>query len=141
MPNTDPLSPLLRSVDIQQIQDWVPEAARRRIDLSKAWGIIRDHFCAALVTRGVCPAQCERCREELVDLFRLDSAGSPAALLTWLAKDHSARMIERLITAQKEAEFQARESQDTTPQALYASLFPKRDTDLIEELRKSYEQV
>lgn len=136
--------PLQKCVDVKNIRDWVPMSARQRIDLTKAWGIIRDQFCAAVVARGVCPIQCERCKHELVDLFRLEKAGNPEALLTWLAKDHSARWIEKLIAAEKA--FPAQEtaswlrqlhSQNEDP---LESLFPKREpANFFEELRKDYE--
>ena len=96
--------------------------------MAEAWGIIRDHYCVALGSQGLCPIQCERCREELVDLFRLEEAKNPAALLTWLAKDRSARMIERLIAAQKEAEFQAMENRETAPEKLLGRPVPRGGT-------------
>lgn len=145
LPSRPTPKPLQKCVDVQHIRDWVPEAARRRVDLTKAWRIIRDQFCAAVVGRGVCPIVCERCREEIIDLFRLERAGNPEALLTWLAKDHSARWIENLIAAEKARErgsfdpvFPAQETQ--TPQDVYDALFPKREpVNIFLALLKDYD--
>ena len=121
--------PLAKCVDVKKIRDWIPEEARRRIGISSAWTIIKNHYCAALVGRGVCPIECTNCREALISLFSLEDAKNPEALLTWRAKDRSAVMIEELIAAQKRepadrvvptAEFPAME---TDP---LASLFPPK---------------
>ncbi len=142
MPNNIPYSrpgtrPLLRCVDVKQIRDWVPPEARHRINLTTAWSIIKREFCGAVVARGVCPDVCERCRGEIVDLFRLEKAGSPEALLTWLAKDHSARWIEKLIAEEKGREtFPAQ----GTPEQALDNLFPKREPgNLFLEMLKDYE--
>jgi hypothetical protein len=116
-------APRLKHIAIQSIRDWVPAQDRSEIDIAQAWKIICREYCAALVSRGVCPIDCERCKVEIVDLFRLKGAKKPAALLTWLAKDHSARMIEKLIEAEKAAEqFGAM----GTLQDDYDRLFPDR---------------
>ncbi len=130
--------PLQKCVDVKHIRDWVAEPDRRRIDIVHAWTIVKNNYCAALVSRGVCPIQCETCKEPIISMFGFEGATSPAGVLTWRAKDRSAKMIEHLIAAQKEAEFQAQES-DQSPEALYASLFRKKDIDPLEELRKFYE--
>lgn len=108
-----------KCVDVKRLRDWV--AAPRKVDLSSAWRIIRNHYCAALVGRGVCPVQCEQCREAITSMFRLEEARNPEALLTWLAKDVSAAAIERLIAAEKA--FPALESQTI------ADLFPRKSPD------------
>ena len=144
MPDNQPPSSLgqtrpliVKSVDVKNIRDWVSPEARYRIDLTTAWGIIKREFCGAVVARGVCPIECERCRGEIVDLFRLEKAGNPEALLTWLAKDHSARWIEKLIAEEKRREnLPAQES----PQQAYDGLFPKREPgNLFLEMMKDYE--
>ena len=129
--------PIPKCVDMRNLREWVTDPSRGRIALPAAWAIIRDHFCAAVVARGVCPVHCERCRKELTDLFRLEKAEKPEALLTWLAKDHSARWIEKLIALEKSSEqFPAQETDRDT----YASLFPKRgDVNIFLELLKDYE--
>lgn len=131
--------PLQKCVEINSIKEWVPEQDRRRIDILQAWRIIKSQFCAALVARGVCPIQCERCRAEIVDLFRLKEAQNPERLLTWLAKDHAARWIEKLIAEQKLTEqFPAQES--LTPAQTYANLFPQAEPqNLFLEMLKDYE--
>ncbi len=137
--------PLDKCIDIKHIRDWVPQEARYRIDLTTAWRIIKREFCAAVVSRGVCPVVCERCREEIIDLFRLEKAEKPEALLTWLAKDHSARWIEKLIAAEKVSERGSLDPQFPameTPQQAYDGLFPTRgeEANLFLELLKDYEK-
>lgn len=141
--------PLAKCVDIQHIREWIPEAARRRIEVPTAWAIIKTHYCAALVGRGVCPIECSNCRETLVSMFGLEEAKNPEALLTWRAKDRSAKRIEELIAAQKHEEAQHSRmefppletcngsSADPNP---LASLFPKKKVDnLFLEMEKDYE--
>ena len=128
---------LPKCVDVKKIRDWMPDEAKKLIDVTSAWQIISRHFCGAVVARGVCPIDCERCKVEIVDLFRLGEAKSPKGLLTWLAKDHSARHIERLIAAEKEeGHFPAMESQDE-----FATLFPSRrgETNPFLDLLEFYE--
>lgn len=129
--------PFLKCIDAKYLREWVDEKARRRINLHTAWSIIRSQYCAAVVARGVCPIDCENCREEIVSLFRLEQAENPEALLTWLAKDHSTRFIEKQIAAEKAGEqFPALESAEE----LYAQLFPKRgEDDLFAQLMKEYD--
>ena len=125
--------PTERSVTMKLLREWVPDAARGTISPYEAWRIIRAQYCRALIGRGVCPLECEQCRAEIVDMFRLERAENPARLLTWLAKDHSARMIEKLIAAEKD--FPAHE----TPPDPFNALFPKREPEnLFLELLKDY---
>jgi hypothetical protein len=141
LPSSHGAEPVQKSVDVNSIEDWVPVQARQRISTVQAWNIIRREFCAALYARGVCPIQCERCREQIVDLFRLESATSPAALLTWLAKDHSAKWIEKLIAEEKAGDFPTQETAQAqmTDTELYHGLFLKGEhTDLYKELLKFY---
>jgi hypothetical protein len=144
-PNRLPLNygvkPLQKCVDVKLIRDWVSPQARVRIDLTQAWTIIKDQFCAAVYARGVCPIQCERCREQIVDLFRLEQATNPEALLTWLAKDHAAKWIEKLIAAEKEQDFPTQETLQTqlSDEQLYHGLFPvEKAIDIYEELLRFY---
>ena len=131
--------PLAKCVDVQCIRDWIPEEARRRVDITNAWTIIKCHYCAALVGRGVCPIECGNCREVILSMFGLDEAKNPEALLTWRAKDRSAARIEELIEAQKREERAEFPAMETDPDPL-ASLFAKPKGDnLFLELEKDYE--
>jgi hypothetical protein len=126
-------------VDAKFILEWVPQQARSRVDAKTAWRIIKTHYCAALVGRGVCPIQCENCREAILSMFRLQKARVPEALLTWLAKDRSAAMIEKLIAAQKNERLEEFPSQETSSDP-FASLFPRKKGDnLFLEMEKDYE--
>jgi len=121
--------PLAKCVDLQRIRDWIPEEARRRIEITSAWKIIKNHYCAALVGRGVCPIECGSCRETLVGMFGFEAdVRNPEATLTWRAKDRSAQRIEELIAAQKQEERAEFPSLETDPDPL-ASLFPKKKAD------------
>ena len=117
--------PLAKCVDVKKIRDWIPEEARRRVDITSAWTIIKNHYCAALVGRGVCPIECGNCREEIISLFGLKDAKNPEALLTWRAKDRSAVMIEELIAAQKREPANKFPAMETDPDPL-ASLFSQK---------------
>src|SRR5689334_11044735 len=92
--------PLVKCLDENFIRKWVPEPARRRINIVQAYWIIRVQYCGALVSRGVCPVDCLLCQETVVSMFDLENAKNPEALLTWIAKDMSAARIETLIEAQ-----------------------------------------
>ena len=127
----------LKCITLQLLHEWFPETARQNINVAQAWRIISREFCGAVVTRGVCPIDCLRCKDQIVDLFRLEKAEKPAALLTWLAKDHAARWIEKRIAAEKISEqFPAME----TPQQAYDRLFPiKNENNPFLEMLKDYE--
>lgn len=136
-PNTQHRSRLLaKCVDVKRIRDWIPEKDRRQVDITTAWTVIKNHYCAALVGRGVCPVDCTLCRETITSMFGLDAAANPEALLTWRAKDRGAAMIENLIAAQKcEHPFPALETEHDP----LAALFPKKQTgNLFEALQKDY---
>jgi hypothetical protein len=82
------------------------------------------------------------CKGEIVDLFRLQNATNPEALLTWLAKDHAARWIEKRIAAEKVSEQFPRQQgcrvMETPPQA-YDRLFPiKNQLNPFIELLQEY---
>lgn len=119
-------------MDRKKLLDWVEEPLRRRVYLGDAWQIIKRHYCAALVGRGVCPGDCEKCREAIVSLFGFDGAKNPEALLTWRAKDRSAVMIERLIADEKFPVLETKNTLDT--------LFPKkRGENLFLEMAQDYD--
>lgn len=125
---------LAKCVDVKRVRDWAPEP--RRIDLAEAWTIIKNHYCAALVARGVCPVECEDCRGAIVSMFDdFDDARNPEALLTYRAKDRSARRIESLIAAQKREVFPALETRDP----IGALFHKKQPENLFLELLKDYE--
>lgn len=127
--------PPAKCVDVKFLRDWVPEMARRRVDLSTAWGIIQKQYCAALVGRGVCPVECQVCREALVKIFELDKATNPEALLTWRAKEQSAIMIETLIEQDQFPMLETEGHHDPL-----AALFQKpSDDNLFLSLAKEYE--
>ncbi len=115
------------------IKSWVPEQARGRIDIIQALHIIRRQFCSRVYLHSVCPMDCERCRVEIIDLFRLEEAEKPEALLTWLAKDHAARWIEKLIL-ESASDFPAQEGEYDRLRFRGAT-----EPNLIEELKKQYE--
>jgi hypothetical protein len=125
------------------IRDWTKEKNLRGLNIAQAQAIIAEFFCGTIITRGVCPQDCPACRAEVIDLFRLEGAKKPGALLTWLAKDHAARWIEKLIERQKAEEFPSLES-PTAPlseREAFDALFPKRreEGNLFVDLAKEYE--
>ncbi len=126
------------TLNIEHIREWVPEQTRKRVNIAKALDIIRREFCTRVYTRGVCPQDCLVCRREIIDLFRLEQAKKPEALLTWLAKDHSARWIEKLILAEDASEFLSPE----TPEQEYDRLFMRGrgEQNPVEELRQQYHE-
>lgn len=128
---------LVKCVDVKRVRDWVSQEKRRRVDLTEAWKIIKVQYCAALVGRGVCPVECDNCREAIISMFDLEEAKNPEALLTWMAKDRSAQEIERLIAAQKTERARKFPTQETHPvDALFHH--PDKPTNLFLDLIGDY---
>jgi len=134
-------------VTVENIQEWVPSLDLQGLNLNQARNIVANYFCGTIMTRGACPENCPVCQDEIVDLFRLKEAKQPAALLTWLAKDHAARWIEKLIERQKAGlrpeDFPALESPSAplSEQEAFDRLFPNRrgEVNLFADLEREYE--
>jgi hypothetical protein len=144
-------SPLHKGIPADFIRLWITEQALCGLKYDQVRAVVGNYFCGTIQTRGVCPEDCQACRREVVDLFRLEEAKKPLALLIWVSKDHAAKWIEKLIEQQKRAdqksasEFPALESPSApmTEQDAFDSLFSKRtsEDDLFSQLVKEYDEV
>lgn len=132
--------PLAKCIEAQFIREWVAEQDLRRVHITQALNVIKVHYCAALVGRGVCPIDCANCREAITSMFPLTEARNPVALLTWRAKDRSAAMIEKLIEAQKNEPMEEFPSQETPTDDPFYALRPKQKAEnLFLEMEQDYE--
>ena len=63
--------------------------------------IISRNYCDPLKLQGICPQECEHCELHLTKMLQLSEARNPEALLTWLARDEKAAMIEEFQEARR----------------------------------------
>lgn len=141
---TASLKPIAKCIDIKNLRDWIPEPKRRRVGLRAAWERIKKHYCAALVGRGVCPVQCELCKEHLLSIFDMSEDRSPIrdpeALLTYRAKEESTKVIEeRIAQEHRNEQFLTLETAQTREEVI-AALFRRDDVNPFIALQQAFRE-
>ena len=74
-------------IDPKTLLTIVPREARSRVAVGVAIHIVQRTYCGRMTSKGLCTENCGDCQASLLNIFRLEDAQNPEALLTWLCKD------------------------------------------------------
>lgn len=75
-----------------KVRDWRPPNAK--IDVNEATYALRKFYCWGMKNNGLCPVECEQCKDRIVEMLSLEVAKKPIALLTYRAKDMVAKVVD-----------------------------------------------
>jgi hypothetical protein len=82
-------------IDPKTLLTIVPREARSRVAVGVAIHIVQRSYCGRMTSKGLCTENCDNCQASLLNIFRLEDAQNPEALLTWLCKAQVASNEEK----------------------------------------------